>query len=159
MDYRNVAEDVLARARKSGADAADVIVATGKDFSVTVRLGEVETLEQAGSKALGLRVFVGRRSALAYTSDFSPAALAALVDETVAMARVTGEDAAAGLPDQWTPAEDVELGMFDPSPETLPTEERIEWARRAEKAAMGFSPEIDNSSGASFSGRSITWPS
>ena len=150
MDLRELASDLMKRARSAGADAADVIAARGNDFSVTVRLGEVETLEQAGSKALGLRVFVGKRSALTYTSDFSPAALAALVDDTVAMARVTGEDAAAGLPDQWSPAEDVELGMFDASPETLPTEGRIEWARRAEKAAMALSPEIDNSSGATF---------
>jgi PmbA protein len=150
MDLRELATDLMRRARGAGADAADVIAATGNDFSVTVRLGEVETLEQAGSKALGLRVFVGKRSALTYTSDFSPAALQSLVDETVAMARVTGEDAASGLPDQWAPAEDVELGMFDPSPATLPTEDRIEWARRCEKAAMAFSPEIDNSSGATF---------
>lgn len=151
MDHRELAAHVLARARAGGADAADTLIAQGTDFSVTVRLGEVETLEQAGSKALGLRVFVGQRTALSYTSDFSTSALQALVDDTVAMARVTGEDAAAGLPDQWSPAEDVELGQFDPSPETLTTEERIEWARRAEKAAMAFSPEIDNSSGASFS--------
>jgi PmbA protein len=151
MDLRDLASDLMQRARGGGADAADVIVSEGRDFSVTVRLGEVETLEQAGSKALGLRVFVGQRTALSYTSDFSPAALAALVDETVAMARVTGEDAAAGLSDRWAPPEDVELGMFDPSPESLATEDRIEWARRAEKAAMAFSPEIDNSQGASFS--------
>ncbi|HET9315921.1 MAG TPA: metallopeptidase TldD-related protein [Vicinamibacteria bacterium] len=150
MDLRELASDLMRRARSAGADAADVIVAAGNDFSVTVRLGEVETLEQAGSKALGLRAFVGKRSALTYTSDFSPAALATLVQDTVAMARVTGEDAAAGLPDEWSPAEDVELGMFDPSPETLTTEGRIEWARRAEKAAMAVSPEIDNSSGATF---------
>jgi PmbA protein len=150
MDLRELASDLIRRARSAGADAADVIVATGQDFSVTVRLGEVETLEQAGSKALGLRAFVGKRSALTYTSDFSLAALQTMVADTVAMARVTGEDAAAGLPDEWTPAEDVELGLFDPSPQTLPTEERIDWARRAEKAAMAVAPEIDNSSGATF---------
>jgi PmbA protein len=151
MDLRELATDLVGRARRSGADAADVILATGQDFSVTVRLGEVETLEQAGSKALGLRVFVGKRSAITYTSDFTTDALQRMVDDTVAMARVTGEDAAAGLPDTWSPAEDVPLGMFDPSPETLSTEGRIDWARRAEAAAMALSPEIDNSSGASFS--------
>jgi PmbA protein len=151
MDHRDLASDVVRRACAEGADAADVILAEGNDFSVTVRLGEVETLEQAGSKALGLRVFVGKRSALTYTSDFSAAALEALVSDAVAMARVTGEDQASGLPDDTPPADEVELAMHDPSPAAFPTAERIEWARRTEAAAMAYSKEIDNSSGASFS--------
>ena len=100
MDHRELAADLLRQARAAGADAADVLVAEGTDFSVTVRKGQVETLKEAGSKALGLRTFVGRRSATSHTSDFSPSALAALVAETVDMARVTGEDPAAGLPDE-----------------------------------------------------------
>src|SRR4029450_4877417 len=102
--HRELAADLLKRPRAQGADAADVIIAHGDDFSVTVRLGEVETLEQAASKALGLRVFVGRRSAIVYSSDFSPAALDTFVADTVAMARGTGEDAAAGPPAEWSPS-------------------------------------------------------
>jgi PmbA protein len=150
MDYRDLADDLLRKARAAGADAADVLVGEGTAFTVTVRKGEVETLKEAGSKALGLRAFVGRRSATSYTSDFSPSALAALVAETVDMARVTGEDPAAGLPDLMVPAEDVDLGMFDPSPAALPTAERIERARRAEAAALEASPEITNSQGATY---------
>ena len=149
-DHLQLAEDLLRQARAAGADAADVIVGEGTDFSVTVRKGEVETLQDAGSKALGLRVFVGRRTANSYTSDFSPAALHALVRETVEMARVTGEDPAAGLPDEVAPAEELDLGLFDPSPAALPTAERIDWARRAEAAALGASPEITNSQGGSY---------
>ena len=151
MDYRNLAADLLARARTEGADAADVLIGEGTDFSVTVRKGEVETLKEAGSKALGLRVFVGRRTATSYTSDFSTSALADMVKDTVAMARVTGEDPAAGLPDEVVPAEDVDLGLFDPTPGQLPTAERIDRARRAEAAALSASPEITNSQGASWS--------
>ncbi|HET8646026.1 MAG TPA: DNA gyrase modulator, partial [Vicinamibacteria bacterium] len=103
MDHRDLAADVLARARAGGADAADTLIAEGTDFSVTVRRGQVETLKQAGSKALGLRVFVGRRTASTYTSDFSPASLDTLVGEAVAIARATGEDPAAGLPDEMVP--------------------------------------------------------
>jgi len=150
VDYRDLAADLLRQARASGADAADVLVGEGTDFTATVRKGEVETLKEAGSKALGLRAFVGRRSATSYTSDFSPSALAALVADTVDMARVTGEDPAAGLPDELVPAEDVDLGMFDPSPAALPTAERIERARRAEAAALEASPEITNSQGATY---------
>src|SRR6185436_14251510 len=135
VDYRDLADHLLRRARALGADAADVIGAEGTDFSVTVRKGEVETLKDAGSKALGLRVFVGRRTASSYTSDFSEAALDTLVRETVAMARVTGEDPAAGLPDETPPAEEIDLGLHDPSVAAFPPAERIERARRAEAAA------------------------
>ena len=150
MDHRDLARHLLSRARALGADAADALVAEGTDFSVTVRKGEIETLKDAGSKALGLRVFVGRRTASSYTSDFSPAALETFVRDTVDMARVTGEDAAAGLPDETLPAEEIDLGLFDPSPAALPTAERIERARRAEAAALAASPEITNSQGGSY---------
>src|SRR5256885_11791315 len=110
VDHRDLAAHLLARARAFGADAADVIVAEGTDFSVTVRKGEVETLKDAGSKALGIRVFVGRRTASTYTSDFSPPALETLVRDTVDMARVTGQDPAAGLPDQTPPPDVIDLG-------------------------------------------------
>jgi PmbA protein len=147
---RQLVEQLLGQARAAGADAADVILGEGTDFSVTVRKGEVETLEEAGSKALGLRVFVGRRTASSYTSDFSPAGLAEMVRETVEMARVTGDDPAAGLPDEVGAAEELDLGLFDPSPAALPTAERIDWARRAEAAALQASPEITNSQGGSY---------
>lgn len=150
MDYRDLAADLLSKARAAGADAADVLVAEGTEFSVTVRKGEVETLKDAGSKALGLRVFVGKRTASTYTSDFSPAALDTLVRDTVAMARVTGEDPAAGLPEEMVPAEEIDLQLHDPSPAELAPAERIERARRAEAAALAASPAITNSQGASY---------
>jgi PmbA protein len=149
VDYRDLASELLKAARARGADAADVLIAEGTEFSVTVRRGEVETLTEAGSKALGVRVFVGRRTASTHTSDFSWPTLVRLVAESVGMARATGEDPAAGLPDECLPPEDVELAIFDSSPAALPTEERIERARRAEAAALG-TPGIVNSQGASW---------
>jgi PmbA protein len=150
MDHRDLATDLLRRARTRGADAGDILVAEGTDFSVTVRKGEVETLKEAGSKAIGLRLFVGKRTATSYTSDFSPDGLETLVSQTVEMARVTGEDPAAGLPEETEPADEVDLGLYDPSPAALPTDERIERARRAEAAALAASPEITNSQGGSY---------
>lgn len=149
MDYRDLASDVLKMARSAGADAADLLVAEGTEFSVTVRRGEVETLKEAGSKGLGIRVFVGKRTASSYTSDFSRPALQRLVEETVGMARVTGEDTAAGLPDEMVPPEDLDLAMHDPSPAALPTEERIARARQGEEVALE-TPGITNSQGASW---------
>jgi PmbA protein len=151
MDHRDLAASVLARARACGADAADVLVAQGTDFSVTVRKGEVETLKESGSKALGVRVFVGRRTASSYSSDFSAGSLEALVQEAVDIARRTGEDPAAGLPDEVAPVDAVDLQMHDPSPAALPTADRIERARAAEAVALAASPEITNSQGASWS--------
>jgi PmbA protein len=148
-EYRELATDLLKKARAAGADAADLLVAEGTEFSVTVRRGEVETLKEAGSKGLGIRVFVGQRTASSYTSDFSWPALERLVEETVGMARVTGEDAAAGLPDEMVPPEDVDLALHDASPAELPTEERIERARAAEAVALE-TPGITNSQGASW---------
>jgi PmbA protein len=150
VDYRNLAEDVLRRAKAQGADDADLVLGEGTEFSVTLRKGEVETLKEAGSKALGLRVLVGRRTASSYTSDFSPAALFQMVDETVEMARATGEDPAAGLADEVFPVDEIDLQMYDATATSLSTAERIERARRAEAAAFGFSPEVKNSQGASF---------
>jgi PmbA protein len=145
-----LAAALVAKAKAAGASDADAVVVSGVNFSVSVRRGEVEKLTDAGSKALGLRVFVGRRTATAYTSDFSTAALGELVANAVAMARATGEDAAAGLPDESEPFDAADLGLYDPSPMALSTPERIERARRAEAAALAASPEISNSEGASF---------
>jgi PmbA protein len=150
MDHRTIAEELLRAARSAGADSADLLIVEGTDFSVSVRKGEIETLKEAGSKALGIRVFVGKRTASTYTSDFSREAVLGLVADTVEMARVTGEDPAAGLPEEPAQAEELDLGLFDPSPESLPTEERIDWARRAEAAALAVSNEITNSQGASY---------
>jgi PmbA protein len=150
MDYADLATDLLKTARASGADEADLLVADGTEFSVTVRRGEVETLKEAGSKALGIRVFVGRRTASSYTSDFSRSALQRLIEETVAMARVTGEDPASGLPDEVVPAEELDLALHDPSPAALATEERIERARAAEAVALE-TPGITNSQGSTWS--------
>lgn len=149
-DGLELAETLIRKARGAGASDADALVVSGTDFSVTVRKGEIEKLTDAGSKGLGLRVFVGRRTATSYTSDFSRQALDALVSETVAMARVTGEDAAAGLPDAVDAFDAGDLGLHDPSPASMATATRIEMARRAEAAALAASPEIANSDGASF---------
>ncbi len=149
MEPRELATELLKRARACGADAADVLVAEGEEFSVTVRKGEVETLTEAGSKALGIRVFVGHRTASSHTSDFSWPTLDRLVEETVGMARATGEDKAAGLPEEMIQAPEVDLGLFDPSPAELPTDDRIERVRQAEAVALG-TPGIVNSQGASW---------
>ena len=91
------ATDLIAAATRAGADAADTVFRASASHDVSVRLGRLEDVGSAESAEIGLRVFVGKRSATASTSDFSADSIATLVDRTVAMARAAPEDAFAGL--------------------------------------------------------------
>src|SRR5262252_8601895 len=99
-NLQNIALRVIERAKTNGASAADAMIREDDTFSVTVRMGEVETLKEAISRSLMLRVFVGKRTATSHTSDLSPAVVQQLVDETVEMAKLTSEDESGGLPKQ-----------------------------------------------------------
>jgi len=140
---------VLKRATARGATAADAFLVEERHFSATVRLGEVDTVTHAHEQRLSLRVFVGKASAAASTSDLSPGSLERVVDEATRLAHLTAEDPYAGLPD---PAELIDrvpdLGLRDASGHDLTPEEKIEIARRAEAAALAADPRITNSEGA-----------
>jgi PmbA protein len=151
FDLESLAADVVALAMKSGASDAEAAVREGDEFSVNVRMGQVETLKESGSRGLGLRVFLGKRSASASTSDLTPEGIRQLVDGALALAKVTEEDPFSGL------AESSEFGsipddlhLYHEDVYSLPGAERIEWARRAEAAALGADPRITNSDGGSF---------
>lgn len=152
------ARDLLHAARKAGATAGDLVYVESDRFGGVVRLGEVEQVKQARERTLGLRLFVGRRSATAATADLSKESLARLVADTVAMARATAEDPAAGLPeDDGTPvAEENGLGLFDERIGALPVGDRLALAREAEAAALAADPRITNSEGAGFDSHGST---
>src|SRR5205823_8967482 len=97
-------QDVVGRALKAGADAADAVLFEGVSLSHARRLGKTEKLERSESQDLGLRVLVGKQQAIVSSSDRSPKMLADLVERTVAMARAVPEDPYCGLadPDQIT---------------------------------------------------------
>src|SRR5580704_16742162 len=99
LDLESLAADVVAQAMKAGASDAEAVAREGDEFSVNVRMGEVETLKESGSRGLGLRVFLGKRSASASTSDLTPGGIRQLVDGAMALAKVTEEDAFNGLPE------------------------------------------------------------
>jgi PmbA protein len=146
-------QDLVGRARKAGADAADAVLFEGTSLSHARRLGKTEKLERSESQDLGLRVLVGKRQAIVSSSDRSPKMLAELVERTLAMARAVPEDPFCGLADPAEIALDwSQLDMLDPeepSAETL-----IERARAAEETALAV-PGITNSEGAEASwGRS-----
>ena len=67
-DLRNLAQDIVQRAMKGGATAAECVIREGDEFSTLVRLGQVETLKESGSKSIGIRVFHGQRAASTYSS-------------------------------------------------------------------------------------------
>ena len=151
IDLESLAADVVAQATKAGASDAEVVVREGDEFSVTVRMGEVETLKESGSRGLGLRAFLGKRSGSASTSDLTPDGIRQLVDGAMALARITEEDSFLGLPDSeefGTVPGDLHLYFEDVY--SLPGPERIAWAKRAEAAALEADPRITNSNGGSF---------
>jgi PmbA protein len=144
-------EDLLRRARGRGAVEADAFMVEEELQTVQVRLGAVESLKHARENRCSLRIFTGSGSASATTSDLSPAALARLVDESVRLAEVSRRDEHSGLPAAESLARDVpDLGLWDAAGHGLSVEEKIEWARRAEAAALESDPRVRNSEGAEF---------
>jgi PmbA protein len=151
LDLESLVADVVALAVKAGATDAEAVAREGDEFSVNVRMGEVETLKESGSRGLGLRVFLGRRSGSASTSDLTAEGIRQLVEGALALAAVTEGDPFAGLPDagEFGTVQD-NLHLYYDDVYSLGGAERIEWARRAEAAAMSADPRITNSDGGSF---------
>ena len=150
---QQLAQDVLVYAGKQGASACEVDVSVGFGQSVTVRCGEVETIEYNRDKGIAVSVYLGQRKGQASTSDFSPTAWRETVDAALNIARFTAADPCAGLPDLELLAIDTgslpDLDLYHPW--LLSVEAAVELARRCEQAAFAVSPQISNSEGATVS--------
>lgn len=147
---RDVALAALDRAKRGGADQAEAESTQGLGLNVTVRLGELETLEHNVDKSLGVTVYVQGRKGNASTGDFSEAAVNAAVDKALAIAKFTSPDPYAGLADAALMARDIpELDLYHPW--ALEADAAIEIARRCEDAGFAVDKRIDNSEGASVS--------
>ncbi|MET0595859.1 MAG: metallopeptidase TldD-related protein [Polyangiaceae bacterium] len=149
----SLATELVDRARKGGADVAEVIARSGSELSVKVRLGEVELVEDAGHRAVGMRVMKGKRVALTSTSDLTPAGLDRFIADALELADLSQEDPFAGPADPKELAKGPfpELELFDPKMGELDAAQAIEMARRAEDAARKSDPRITNSEGATVS--------
>ncbi|MBS0126209.1 TldD/PmbA family protein [Thetidibacter halocola] len=137
-DPKTLAHALLGAARAAGADAADAIAILGTSVSIDVRGGKLEEAQRAEGSDIGLRVFVGRRSAVVSSSDTRPETMQAMAERAVAMAREAPEDPHAGLadPSQITALTDATgLDLADPSPEPAPATLQDD-AARAEAAAL-----------------------
>ena len=149
---KQFAQDVLRYAKEKGASGAAVEISEGSGLSVSVRKGEVETIEQNKDKGMGVTVYLGEerhvRRGNASTSDFSQKALKDTVEAAYNIARFTAEDDCAGLPDEdmlERNPRDLQLCY----PWLLSSEEAIELAKRGEAAAFEVDKRITNSEGAS----------
>ena len=154
-DMQQLAADVVERALRAGATQAEAVIREGDEFSTLVRLGQVETLKESGARGIGVRVFLGsngaHRTANTSTSDFTEAGLDQLVRGAIDLAQVTSEDPFAGLPDQAAMGQlDGNLDLYYEDVYSMPAAERIEYARRAEAAALSADPRLKNSDGGSF---------
>lgn len=151
MSLAEIATSAITLARELGATDSECTISEGSQFETVVRMGEVENIKDAGSRAAGIRVLTGTRAGSAYTSDLTPEGIRHMVQSAIEIAAIASEDPMAGLP------EDNELGqlqgdlkLFYDDTVALPAAERIELARRAERAAMDADPRITNSEGGSF---------
>jgi PmbA protein len=150
-DLKQLASDVLSKALKAGATDAEAVVYEGDEFSALVHLGQVETLKESGSRAVGLRVFIGQHSASTSSSDFSPESIARLVEGAITLAKITNEDPFAGLPEADAFGQlDGNLHLYFDDVNQMPPAERIEIARRTEAAALAYDTRIQNSRGGDF---------
>ncbi|KAA5607407.1 TldD/PmbA family protein [Roseospira marina] len=138
-------EDLIARAKTAGADAADAILMDGISLSVAWRMGALERLERSEGGDIGLRVFVGKRQGIVSSADRSPEALRDLVDRAVAIARTVPEDPFAGLADPDQIGRDLP-GLESCDPAEPSAEELTAMARAAEDAARAV-PGVTNSEG------------
>ena len=152
---RDRAHAIVERARRAGADAADAVVAADTATDVSVRLGKLEDVGRSEAAELGLRVFVGRRSASVSTSDLSDDALATLVERAVAMAREAPEDAWAGL----APAERLLHGappLLDLDDGDVPAPDALrDLAFAAEDAARAVDGVTNSEGGGASASRSV----
>ena len=152
----NLLNDMVAAARRAGADAAEVAFANRAALSVTVRLGALEEVEREESRDLGVRVFIGTRQASVSGSDVSAEGRAKLIERVVAMARLAPEDPYCGLAprDRLATGPHADLDLYDPTEmDAEALEARALAAEDAARAVHG----VTNSEGASASWSSSVW--
>jgi len=136
-------------AKRSGAAAAEALCRDGTELTVKLRLGEPELIKEAGIRALGLRVFVGHRAALTYTSDLRAASLEAFVSRSIALAELSEPDELNALPpvEAVPPSQDV-LELWDDEVCSIDAARALAMARAAEDAARKADPRVTSSDGA-----------
>ncbi len=152
---RDLAEALVAYARKQGADEAEVSVSDGYEFNVDVRKGRIETLTEAGSRSAAVRVIKDKKTAGASSSDLDMGTLRRLVRNAVRRAELGSTDEFAGLaPLSAERVDAAALDLYDPAIPLLDAEMKIRLARETERAALR-DRRITNSYGATFASHEV----
>lgn len=150
QDLKGLAENLVTFGIKKGADEVEVTVGQGFEFSVKVRMKEIETLTEAGSKGLSLKVIKDKKVATASSEDFSEETLANLMTNAIKRAELGNPDEFAGLPEKQEMKIDVaSLNLHDPKIAELSADQKIKLALDTEKIALS-DKRINNSEGARF---------
>ncbi len=148
----DLAQLAVELAKKAGADDAEVLVRDGSELTTKVRLGQPELVQEAGSRALGLRVLRGGKRAVTYTSDLRREALEALCAETVTLANFAERDEYALPPDPALLAKHIpELDLYDPAVAEVDAAWALRQAIAGEAAARKSDARVTNSEGATWS--------
>lgn len=146
-----LASDIVRMAQQRGATDAECTISEGSEFSVSVRMREVEKLTEAASCGAGVRVLIGKRTGSSYTSDLTYDGLSRMVDSALGLAKFTSEDPFVDLPEVTElGAIGSDLNLYSPEVGTLEPGYKIEQARRAEEASLSADPRIINSEGGGF---------
>lgn len=151
QDYRNLAAELVSALKKQGADAADVYIVSSTNFNTTVRLGNIEKLQQSTSKGLGLRVIKNGATANTFTTDFSDKAVRDLAREMMEIVKISSADKHNGLaPKEFLGEYGGKLKMYDETLEKISPEKKIEITKAAETAGMKFDKRVTNGRGTSW---------
>jgi PmbA protein len=147
----DVAVAATKRALELGATGAECTISEGEEFSVNIRMRDVESLKQAGSRGAGIRVLVGNLTGSSRTSDLSPQGIETMVSGALNLARITTPDPHAGLPDAGDLGRfEGDLRLYDDAISKIETQWKIAQATKAEEVALASDARIQNSEGASF---------
>jgi PmbA protein len=150
-------QSVVDAARRAGASVAEAVVGEGAHLSAKVRLGEPELVEEAGSRAVGLRVMRDQQVAVTYTSDLSKSGLEHLVADALELARLSQPDPFAGPPEPTVLSsrdQHVDLDLFDEAVDSIDAARALDLAIRAERAALSSDSRLKNSEGATVTRQS-----
>lgn len=149
----SLAEELVDKARRGGADVAEAKARSGWELSVRVRLGEPELVQEAGQRSVALRIMKGQRVAITATSDLTPRGRERCVQDALDLAELSQPDPFAGPadPELLSQPPYPDLDLYDPRIETIDAEQALARALEGERVALDYDTRITLSEGASFS--------
>jgi PmbA protein len=150
MNYKELTENLVDRCRRLGADSAEVYLQTGRNLSIRIHNADIETIQEAATAGVGIRVIVEGKTGFSHSNDMSPKSLDDSISRAIAFARLTTPDDSNVLPSDMGYTEVA--GLFDQEISRVSMDRKIEMALEVEGLALNI-PGITHSSGSSFGER------